>query len=201
MDKMSGLDGEMRAFIRMENKWYPTLADLPTRYFRIPPNQRYSAAPHCLVRHDLLVWYRAWAPAKPWARKGLVNLISRHVDQGKRIPGILVDWSLDVTTGNFKSPRRRGRPANDDRNDRIVYAHRLLRADGLTVEQAIEKIANVIYLTPEAVRAAIRKVKKDRLPTMRRPGYGYSMASVGPPPDLEEHTLYCMERSGFAIFY
>ncbi len=191
----------MRAFLRMENIWYPTLADLPTRYLRIPPNQCYAEEPHCLVRHDLLVWYMEWALTKIWAWEGLVNLISRLLERRERVPKILVGWSLWVTVGKLQKPKTRGRPENDDRNDRIVYGHRLLRADGLTGEEAIERIAEVLYLSPDAVRAAIQKVKKDRLPSMKRPGYGYSMASVGPPPGVEEHTLYCMGRSGFAIFY
>ncbi len=32
-------------------------------------------------------------------------------------------------------------------------------------------------------------------------GFGYSLASVGPPPGVEEYTIYCLKRRGFRICY
>ena len=178
------------------------LADLPWRYSRIQSPYSWNPMERDYFGSDyLLAWYLDWALTKIWAWEGLVKLTSRFMDRREPIPRPLVNWSLQVATGKLQSPDLRGRPEEDNRNDRIVYAHRLLRADGLTAHEATERIALVIFRSPESVKSAIHKVKKDHPPTIKRSRYGYSLASMGPPQGVQEYNYYCLGRSGSAICY
>ena len=156
----------LREFLLNENREFPELADLPRRWDMIPPDAvttHPDLLPIYTQRDTLLASYSNWAFTKRWAWEGLRRLLETLTERQEPIPEILQSWANAASVGSRQQPGQgRGRPPEDERDNRMRLALAVLRAEGLTRETAINEIANACYLSPEAVTSAIRKMERAR---------------------------------------
>ena len=154
---------KLRAFLTNEGGQFAELADLPYWWDSIPPDALHPELTRYPVRTILLASYSNWAVTKPWAWEGLRRLLKVLLDRREPIPEILQWWANAYAAGTRKPPgQRRGRPENSERNNRLMHAMRILRNDGHTRDDAIDKIAQALDVSFETVRSVVRKVEHDR---------------------------------------
>ena len=154
---------ELDDFLNDESDYWPTLADLPHWWDRIPPDAMDGDLPDYTQRTMLLVAYSNWAFTKPWAWEGLRRLLETLRERRELIPDILESWAYDVAAGRRRIPGQgRGRKENAERNARIIHSLRVLATQGFTREAAMDEIAEALSCDVETVRSAIRKVRSDR---------------------------------------
>ncbi len=166
VERLTGLTPEGRRslaeFLNDETGFYPTLADLPYWWDRIPPDAMDSNLPNYTQRTTLLAAYNNWAFTKPWAWEGLQRLLGTLRDRQEPIPDILQWWAYAVASGRWQSPGQgRGRKENAERNARIMHSLSVLTNQGFTNEASICEIAGALCCAKETVRSAIRKVRQD----------------------------------------
>ena len=164
---MLDLDRELlREFLFNEDGKYPKLADLPRWWEMTPPDAittHSDLLPIYAERDVLLASYSNWAFTKPWAWEGLRHLLETLTKRREPIPELLQTWANAVAIGSRKPPAQgRGRPAEDERDYRMLHAFRILRDEGLTRKEAIDEIADAIHLNPESVKSQIRKIGRAR---------------------------------------
>ena len=154
---------DLREFLFNEDGMSPELADLPYWWEQIPPDQRATDMPKHRERDVLISCYSNWAFTKPWAWEGLRRLLETLMERREPIPEALQCWANAAASGQRKPPGTgRGRPQEGERNARIMHAFRVLQSPmGCTQEQAIDLIADAVYLSPDGVRSVIRKVRGD----------------------------------------
>ena len=77
------------------------------------------------------------------------------------VPEILHEWANAVALGQLPRPGS-GRKSEWERNGRMVFVLRTLRGRGYSWEEAINRTADWMYLTPDAVKVAERNYERDR---------------------------------------
>ena len=152
---------KLAAFLNNPDGHYPTLEDLPRLWDLIPPDARDPKKPNFLERDVLLMSYLNWSFTKSWAFTGLERLLSVLLERGEPIPKGLQLWANTVASGRRKLPPKRGRPNDDDRDERIIHAVRILRHQhGYSREAAINEIAEALNLQVESIQSILRKMAK-----------------------------------------
>jgi hypothetical protein len=152
---------KLRAFLTNEDGKVAELADLPVWWDRIPADAMAPDLPTYPERIVLIASYMNWSHTRPWAWAGLQRLLRVLRERREPIPELLTDWALNVASSTPWPRRGRGRPREDERDGRVLYALSLLRRDGLTKEKAIEKIACALPdVDYDGVRSIVRKMAK-----------------------------------------
>lgn len=151
----------LKALLTEEGNIY----DLPSWWDRTPPDARDHRWPSLLSRETLLAAYMNWSFTKRWAWDGLKQLLKVLRERGEPIPGLLQEWSNEVTSEEREQPRN----TKAEQDARIVLVFRMLREKGYSRDAAMEKIADLLpplknreSFSVEGVKSAIRRAERDR---------------------------------------
>lgn len=144
---------------------FPKLADLPTRWHAIPPDERDPDLPHASARDIQLRIYRNFASTKRWAWDGLNRLLADLLEREEPIPQVLADWACHVVVrtwkGELKTPRKQGNSpyaSQDERDFLIVVRYYVLRGDGWRYRAVLESIEGTFDMPEGTIRSVFRKM-------------------------------------------
>jgi len=164
----------IRACVEDKAGYFAELADLPARWNALSPDACDPQHPTLSERDMLLGIYMHFAPTRRWAWDGVNRLLAALLEQNKPIPPALAYWACLVTMrrwkGELKTPRKPGKSpsaSQDERDVRIRYTYRLLRAHGWTHERALGDIAEALDKPEDTIRSVFRKMrdfKPDNIP-------------------------------------
>ena len=158
MDSLT--EDDIRAFVENKDGSYPDLAELPTFWDGIGPDERDELFPEIPSRNIVLAQYLAYASSRLWAWDGLSRLHKDLWVRRDEIPEVLQNHVNDAYHGICKSPPSKGRPSKDDRDFRIMRVIRALREQGRTREQAIADVANATGIEEGTVESAVGKIER-----------------------------------------
>ena len=156
----------LEALLNNENGIIPELADLPSWWRKIPPEQPSSRNPQYSARDELLGSYINWAHTKQSARDGLLGLLREFLNHREPVPELLNWWVQQRYALGPPAPIR-GPRENEDRNFRVYMGFKMLRNHGYSREAAFNLIADHLVCAPETVRSIVRKWETER--PFRRP--------------------------------
>ena len=138
------------------------LLDLVSWWDRIPYDEPDPSLPQYPRRETLVMKYLNKSRTKTWAWDGMQNLL---VELGRRrepVPQPLKVWVSRVAQGKLPRPgKERGRKREWERDFRILTVHLVLRRFGYSWEEAVSEIADLMGLSFDAVKVALRKANRD----------------------------------------
>ena len=138
------------------------LADLVRSWDSIPHDALDPDHPQYLRRVLLLGSYLNWSHKRTWAWDGMQKLLGELQRRKEPVPEILQMWAYAVALGQLPRPGSgRGRKREWDRDIRIFLVLQKLQGLGYSWEEAINQIADWMFLTFDAVKVAERKFERD----------------------------------------
>ena len=153
---------EMVEFLNHGSQPTSELADLVRWWDTIPCEAPDPDHPQYTQLVTLLGSYLNWSHTRTFAWDGMQNLLAELERRREPIPEILQMWAYAVARGDLQRPRsRRGRKREWERDIRIFLVLQKLRGRGYSWEEAMNQVADWMFLTFDAVKVAERNFKRD----------------------------------------